>query len=144
MPTSPSCAGKATKVASVSSTARSGVMTEQWKVLATLLSFRQLLGLGVRLLDGADVHERLIRQVVPLAFAQLVEGADGVLARGVVAGEAGELLGDVERLREEALDLARPPDDDLVLFRQLVDAEDGDDVLQVLVPLQDLLHPAGH
>ena len=31
----------------------------------------------------------------------------------------------------------------LVLFRQLVDAENGDDVLQVLVLLQDGLHGAG-
>ena len=57
--------------------------------------------------------------------------------------EAGELLGDVERLGEEALDLAGATDDQLVLLGQLVDAEDGDDVLQVLVALQDLLHLAG-
>ena len=31
----------------------------------------------------------------------------------------------------------------LVFFAQLVDAEDGDDVLQFAVALQDLLHPAG-
>ena len=39
---------------------------------------------------------------------------------------------------------ARPRHDDLVLFAQLVDAEDRDDVLQVLVPLEDLLHPPRH
>ena len=55
-------------------------------------------------------------------------------------GRAGEQLGDEERLREEALDLARPGDDELVLVGELVDAEDGDDVLQVLVALEDLLH----
>jgi len=32
----------------------------------------------------------------------------------------------------------------LVLFAEFVDAEDGDDVLQLLVPLQDLLHLAGY
>ena len=104
---------------------------------------RQLLRLRRRLLDGADVHERLVGQVVPLAVAELVEGADGVRARDVDAREAGELLGDEERLREEALDLAGAADDELVFFRQLVDAEDGDDVLQVAVALEDLLHPAG-
>src|SRR5690242_11799233 len=141
MPTSPSWAGKATKVASVSSTARSGVITLQWKMSflaiesASRSAFRQLLGLGLRLLDRPDVHERLVREVVPLAVAQLVEGADRVLARGVVAGEAGELLGHVERLREEALDLARPAHDDLVFLGQLVDAQDRDDVLEVLVAL---------
>src|SRR5262249_2624180 len=30
------------------------------------------------------------------------------------------------------------------LFRQLVDAQDGDDVLEVLVALEDLLHAASH
>src|SRR3712207_8180922 len=36
-----------------------------------------------------------------------------------------------------------PVDRDLVLFTELVDAEDGDDVLQLLVPLEDLLHRLG-
>ena len=35
-------------------------------------------------------------------------------------------------------------DDQLVLFGQFVDAEDGDDVLQFAVALEDRLHPAGH
>src|ERR1700709_597103 len=152
MPTSPSCAGKATKVASASSTARSGVITLQWKVLpvamaqspAGLALSGQLFRLRRRIFDSADVHERLVRQVIPLAVAQLLEGADGGRPGDVDAGEAGELLGDVEGLREEALDLAGAADDDLVLFRQLVDAEDGDDVLEVLVALEDLLDPPGH
>ena len=55
-------------------------------------------------------------------------------------GDAGELLGHVERLREEALDLAGALHDDLVLVGELVHAEDGDDVLQLPVALQDLLH----
>jgi len=46
----------------------------------------------------------------------------------------------VERLGEELLDLPRPGDRELVVLRQLVHAEDRDDVLQVLVPLQDQLH----
>src|SRR5687767_1160583 len=121
MPTSPSCAGKATKVASASSTARSGVMTLQWNVsflaIESLRSLRcrQALRLGRRVLDGANVHEGLVRQVVPLAVAQLVEGADRVLARAVDARQAGELLRHEERLRQEALDLAGAPHDHLVL-----------------------------
>src|SRR3954454_9703440 len=127
MPTSPSCAGKAAKVASVSTSTRSGVMRLQWKVSFCAMGSpalrglrRQLLRLGRRLLDGADVHERLVGQVVPLAVAQLVEGADGVRQRDVDAGDAVELLGDAERPREEELDLAGPADDDLVPLRQLV------------------------
>ena len=49
----------------------------------------------------------------------------------------------MEGLRQEALDLAGARDGQLVLFRELVHAEDGDDVLQLLVALQDLLHLAG-
>src|SRR6266540_4200113 len=41
--------------------------------------------------------------------------------------------GHVERLRQEALDLAGPVDQGPVLLRQLVDAEDRDDVLSSLL-----------
>ena len=60
-----------------------------------------------------------------------------------LAGDAGEHFGDVERLGEEALDLAGAADGQLILFRKLVHAEDGDDVLQRLVLLQRLLDAAG-
>src|SRR5205085_11120498 len=55
-----------------------------------------------------------------------------------LAFEARDLLRHEEGLREESLNLARARDDQLVLLGQLVEAEDGDDVLQVLVALQDL------
>jgi F-type H+-transporting ATPase subunit beta len=48
----------------------------------------------------------------------------------------------MERLRQKALDLARPRHGELVLFGELVHAQDRDDVLQRFVTLQDLLHPA--
>ena len=60
---------------------------------------------GFRLLDGlfdrADHVERLLRQVVVLAFDDLLEALDRVGDRHVLALEAGELLGDEERLRQE-------------------------------------------
>src|SRR3712207_7225819 len=37
-----------------------------------------------------------------------------------------------------------PAHDHLVLLGELVDAENGDDVLQLLVALQDVLHLLGH
>ena len=55
---------------------------------------------------------------------------------------AGELLGHEHRVGQEPLDPAGPLDGDLVLLGQLVDAEDGDDVLQLGVALQDPLHLA--
>ena len=95
-----------------------------------------------RLLDRADHVERLLGQVIVLAREDLLEALDRVLEADVLARLAGELLGHEVRLREEALDLAGAADDQLVLVRELVDAEDRDDVLQFLVALQDLLHAA--
>src|SRR3546814_10551889 len=47
------------------------------------------------------------------------------------------------RLRQEALDLARARDDQLIFFRKLIHAENGDDVLQRLILLQRFLNAAG-
>jgi hypothetical protein len=94
-------------------------------------------GLLAGVVEGADVHERALGQVVALAVAEALEGVDRLLERECDALEAGEDFGDVEGLREEALDLAGAADGPLVLFAQFVDAEDGDDVLEVLVALED-------
>ncbi len=59
------------------------------------------------------------------------------------ARRAGEGLGHEERLAQEALDLAGARHGQLVLFGELVHAQNRDDVLQRLVALQDLLHAAG-
>jgi len=74
-----------------------------------------------------------------LAIDDFLEAAHGVFDLHILALEAGELLGDVEGLREEALDLAGARDRELLVFAEFVDAQDGDDVLQVLVALQNLL-----
>ncbi len=58
----------------------------------------QRFGLLRRLFDGADVHERLFGQVVPLAFEQLLEAATVSASGDVLALEAGEDFGDVEGL----------------------------------------------
>src|SRR5918997_2314947 len=93
-----------------------------------------------RLLDGfvdvADEVEGLFGQLVVTAFDDLLEGADRLVELDELALEAGELLCDEERLREEALQPARPANDDLVLLGELIDAKDGDDVLELLVALQ--------
>ena len=57
-------------------------------------------------------------------------------------GRARERSATKYRLRQEPLDLARALDGQLVLVGELVHAEDRDDVLQVLVALEDLLHRA--
>ena len=73
----------------------------------------------------------------------LLKTAYGVCQLDVAAFHSGELLGNVERLREESLELPRTGHDQLVLFGELLDTENGDDVLQFLVALQDALDRLG-
>src|ERR1043166_2662362 len=104
----------------------------------------ELLALVVRLFDGADHVEGGLGQVVVLAVHQALEALDGVGEVDELAGRAGEHFGDVQRLAQKALDLARARDGELVVFGELVHAEDRDDVLQRLVALQHLLHAPRH
>src|SRR5436305_544426 len=83
-------------------------------VLSLVRTLRPLVAFAAELaslfdghLDRPDHVERLLRKVVVLAVDDLLEALDRVLELHVLAGRAGELLGDEVRLREEALDLAR-------------------------------------
>src|SRR5437588_608185 len=100
-------------------------------------------GLRASLVDVAHHVEGLLRQIVVLALEDLLEAAHRLAPRHVLAFATGESLGNAEGLRQESLHLARPRYRLLVVFRQLLHAEDGDDVLQVLVALHDLLHALG-
>src|SRR5205085_4332753 len=77
--------------------------------------------------------------VVKLTVQYAAEALHRLRDRDVDPGEAGKDLGHDYRLRQEALDLARARHGELILIAELVDAEDGDDVLQVLVALQHAL-----
>ena len=101
-------------------------------------------GLGQRRLGTAHVEERLLGHLVEIAVDQGLERLDGLLHGNGDALQTGEHLADVERLGQEPLDLPGPGDGDPVLLGQLVEAEDGDDVLELLVALEDALDPAGH
>src|SRR6266516_2499621 len=149
-PISPAAPGTTIISASPSNAGPSGVTSETSKRRLGSLRLLGLLRLFVaaaadslclldRLLDRPDHVEGLLWQVVVLAVEDLGEALDRVLELHVLAGSAGELLGDEVRLREEALDLPCAGDDEPVLVGELVDAEDGDDVLEVLVALENLL-----
>jgi len=75
-----------------------------------------------------------------LALGDFAEAFDGIGQLHVLALIAGELLGHMERLRKKALDLAGACHRQLVLIGKLVDTENGDDVLQILVPLENSFH----
>ena len=94
--------------------------------------------------DVADHDERLLRQAVVLALEDLLERADRLGNRHELPRRPGEDFGCEERLRHEQFQLPGAADDHLVLVAQLFDAEDGDDVLEVTVPLQHLLNLPRH
>src|SRR5881392_2643476 len=137
MPSSPAAPGTTSTSASPANATPSGVMSSTgypgWSATARLGRGLHLLGGLEDVLDRADQVEGLLRQAVVLARQDLLEASDRVLELHVLAGRACERLGDVERLAQEPLDLAGPLDDDLVVVGELVHAEDGDDVLEVLV-----------
>ena len=95
----------------------------------------------------------------------LPEGADSVLEGDELALETSEDLGDGEGLRHETLDLTSTLDlfvkkrrsvsekrsdtnmvtySQLVLFRQLIHTKNGNDILERLVVLEDLLDSGGN
>src|SRR5437763_3712856 len=132
-PSSPSAPGTITISARPSNTRPSGVrISQSSSAIARLRGRLHLLGLGDDLIDAALEEERLLGDLVVLAVEDLREAAGGVLELHVFAVATREHGGDEERLRQEALDLARPGDRQPVVVGQLVHAEDGDDVLQVL------------
>ncbi len=104
----------------------------------------QAAGVLAHVVERAGQEEGLLGQIVGLALEDLLKRGDGVLDRHVAALAAGEDLRHEERLAHEALQAARSRDGLLLLLRQLVDAEDGDDVLQVAVGLQYALRLARH
>src|SRR6202041_736524 len=101
-----------------------------------------LLGLLQRFFDRADHVERLLRNIVVLAFDDFLEAANRVFDLDVFAFEAGELRRDEHRLRQEALDLTRASNGALVFVRKFFDAENRNDVLQIFVALENRLHGA--
>src|SRR5690606_24904326 len=100
---------------------------------------RHLLRLVAGLFDRADHIECLFGHVVALAVEYLAEALDRVFDLNILALEARELLADRERLREESLDAACTRNGELVVLAQFVEAENGDDVLQILITLQNTL-----
>src|SRR3974390_1940773 len=136
MPTSPCTAGTNTIAASPEKISPSALTMSTLMVRAMAGPSGDRLGLLDRFLDRADHVKGLLREIVVLARNDRLEAADRVLDRHVLALLAGEHLGDVERLRQEALDLARAVHEQLVLGRQFVHAEDRDDVLQFLAARQ--------
>src|ERR1044071_865100 len=95
-------------------------------------------------LVDAALHVKIrLGHVVVFAVQDFLEAADGLRHGHRFALPAGEDLGDGERLAEEPLNLAGAEHGELVVRGQFVHAENGDDVLEILVTLQHALEAAG-
>src|SRR6266498_204621 len=92
-------------------------------------------------LFNAAFHVKIhLRHFVVFAFENFLEAANGIGHRHLLARTAREHFRHRKRLAEEALNFARAEHGELVFRRQFVHAQDRDDVLEVLVALQHLLH----
>src|SRR6266481_6392023 len=100
------------------------------------------LGFPKGFINRADHVKCLFRNVVVLPFHDFLEAADRVFDLHVFSFEAGKLRRDEHRLRKEFFDLACPRHGALVFIGKFFDAQDGDDVLQVLVALKNRFYPA--
>ena len=68
---------------------------------------------------------------------------DGLLDCAVSSFETSEVRGNVEWLGEEVTDASSSCDDGFILIAKLIDAKDGDDVLELFVTLQEFLDATG-
>src|SRR5688500_5315214 len=94
-------------------------------------------GLLDRFFDGSHHVKSLLRKIIMLTVDNLAETSDGVFQFHVLSFQTGKLGRNEERLREEALNLARARNNQLVFVGELVQTENGNDVLEILVALQD-------
>src|SRR5712692_7700651 len=138
-PSSPSAPLAMMNSTSPSKRLRSTLTTRSGYFISGCGGLLHLLSLLAGLLDRAHHVESLLRQIVVLSLEDLREAAHRVGDLHVLALASRETLRDAERLREESLDLASARNRLLVVFRQLLHAQDGDDVLQVFVALHRLL-----
>src|SRR6185437_10764288 len=80
---------------------------------------------------------------VHFAIHDHVETTDRLVNGNQHPFEAGELFSHVEGLGQEALHFTGAGNGHLIFVAQLVQTEDGDDVLQFFITLEDQLHAVG-
>ena len=95
-----------------------------------LTLFGEGLCFGDDLRNVTDHVEGDFWQVIVFSGHDGVETGNGVLQGHQLAQVTREHLGDLERLRQETLHLTGAGDGQLVLLRQLVHTQDGDDILK--------------
>ena len=78
--------------------------------------------------------------MIVFAFHDAFKATDGVFQGDVFTRRTGEYFCHEERLGQEALDLTSTRYHQFVFFRQFIHTQDGDDVFQFLITLQDGLN----
>lgn len=78
------------------------------------------------------------------ACKDFLEASDGFFQRYISSWGTGELFSYEEWLRQESLNLSGAGNDDFVVVGKFFHTEDGDDILQFFVALQNSLYAAGY
>lgn len=91
----------------------------------------------------ANHVESTLGEVVTLSAQNSLEGGNGLLKVDERTLDTSENLGDGERLGQETLDLTSTLDGKLVGLGKLVHTQNGNDILEGLVLLEDLLDTGG-
>ncbi len=113
------------------------------KSLGSLSFRRHFFGLLFSLFDRTDIHKSIFWQMVPLTITEFLETANGILQRRKFARLSGEDFGHKERLGKEPLNSSCSVNNQLVLLRKLIDAQNRNDVLKFTISLQSRLDAAG-
>src|SRR5258708_34847607 len=92
------------------------------------------------LFDTPRYIEQVLTNLVVFAVKNFLETTYSVCNWHVLAFTSGKGLCHCHRLREEFLHLAGTGYSELIFVRQLINAQNSNDILQVFVALQDFLH----
>eukprot|EP00128_Syssomonas_multiformis_P016704 Colp12_sorted_trinity150504_noHs@24768 len=103
----------------------------------------QALSLSNNLLNVTNHVEGSLREVIKLTTKNGLEALNGVRELDKTARRASEDLSDLEGLRQETLDLTGTGDGELILLGQLIHTQNGNNILERLVVLEDLLDTTG-
>merc|ERR1712000_736521 len=116
-----------------------GINSQYSSPLVVLQLSQNLLALGLGRGEVTDHVEGTFGKAVALTVKDGLEGVDGLLEVDQSTLNTSENLGDSEGLAQETLDLTGTLDGKLVSLRQLVHTKNGNDILERLVLLEDLL-----
>eukprot|EP00043_Microstomoeca_roanoka_P001490 m.33042 g.33042 ORF g.33042 m.33042 type:complete len:558 (+) comp10850_c1_seq1:312-1985(+) len=106
---------------------------------ALLFLLSQFAGLGLDISNAANHVESNLGLVIVLATKNFPEAADGVVKLDELTLLTSERSSDGKRLGEETLDLTGTSDGELIFLRQFIHTQDGNDILERLVVLKNLL-----